>query len=76
MPSSPERIRCFKNLWDYDLCYTGDDFQGVIDELESPRDKCLGFVAYDAGYSPAQHLEHEIERRRDKLQWRIAKLSF
>ena len=76
MPANSERTRCFKNLWDYELHYSGDTFEGVFEELERLRDECSGFAPYEAGFTPAQHLERQIEQRKEKLQWRIAKLGF
>jgi hypothetical protein len=76
MPAHCEQTRCFKNLWDYDLHYSGDTFDGVVEELGRPRDECPGFASYEAGLTPAQHLENQIEQRKKKLQWRIAKLGF
>jgi hypothetical protein len=76
MPAHSEQTRCFKNLWDYDLIYSGDSFDGVIEEIRQLRDNCPGFGLYEAGFSPAQHFENQIEHRKEKLQWRIAKLSF
>jgi len=76
MPVHPEQTRCFKNLWDYDLNYTGGTFDGVIEEIERGRNNCAGFLPYEAGLTPAQHLESQIEQRKEKLQWRIAKLGF
>jgi hypothetical protein len=76
MPAHPEQTRCFKNLWDYDLIYTGDDFHGVVEEIERERNQCPGFASHEAGFTPEQHLEHQIEQRKEKLQWRIAKLGF
>ncbi|MHB9072419.1 MAG: hypothetical protein ACYC6G_02720 [Desulfobaccales bacterium] len=48
----------------------------MIDEISQPRDECSGFASYEAVFNPAQHLENQIEQRKEKLQWRIAKLSF
>ncbi len=76
MPTHSEQTRCFKNLWDYDLIYLGDTFDGVIDEISKSRDSCPGFALYEAGFSPSQHLENQVEHRKEKLQLRIAKLSF
>ena len=76
MPAHSEQTRCFKNLWDYDLHYLGDTFDGVIEEISQPREDCPGFAVYEAGFSPAQHLENQVDKRKEKLQWRIAKLSF
>ena len=76
MPAHSEQTRCFKNLWDYDLHYSGDTFEAVIEEISQPRDECLGFDSYEAGFSPAQHIENQVEQRKEKLQWRIAKLGF
>lgn len=77
MPANPEQTRCFKNLWvEYDLTYTTGDFQGVVAEVETDRSECAGFALYEAGFTPEQHLEHQIEERKEKLQWRIAKLGF
>lgn len=45
-------------------------------EVETDRSECTGFAAYEAGFTPEQHLEHQIEGRKEKLQWRIAKLGF
>ena len=77
MPADPEQTRCFKNLWvQYELTYTGDDFHGVIEEIERDRTQCPGFAKYEARFFPEQHLENQIEQRKEKLQWRIAKLGF
>jgi len=76
MPANPEQTRCFKNLWDYGLIYSGDTFDGVVEEIEKDRDGCAGFASYDAGFTPVQHLEHQIEKRKEELQWKIAKLGF
>jgi len=76
MPAHFEQTRCFRNLWDYDLHYSGDTFDGVIEEIERGRDDCPGFEPYAAGFTPEQHLENQIEQRKEKLQWRIAKLGF
>ena len=76
MPANADQTRCFKNLWDYDLTYVGDNFGGVVEEIERERHQCRGFAPYEAGFTPEQHLEHQIDQRKEKLQWRIAKLSF
>ena len=76
MPANSEQTRCFKNLWDYDLIYSGDILDGVVEEIEKDRNECSGFASYDAGFTPEQHLEHQIEERKEKLQWKIAKLGF
>jgi hypothetical protein len=73
---NPEQTRCFKNLWDYDLDYRSDTFEGVLYEINYSRDKCPGFSSYEAGFTPAQHLKNQVEQRKEKLQWRIAKLIF
>jgi hypothetical protein len=74
MPAHSEQTRCFKNLWDYDLHYIGDTFDGVIQEIERSRDNCPGFMPYEAGLTPAKHLEIQFEqmkRRPEKggLTW-------
>ena len=66
----------FSYYWDYDLTYIGDTFDGVIEEIERSRDNCPGFVTYEAGFNPAQLLEAQLEQRKERLQWRIAKLGF
>lgn len=76
MPAHSEQTRCFKDLWDYDLHYSGDTFDGVIEEIERSRDDCPGFELYEPGFTPEQHLENQIQQRKEKLQWRIAKLGF
>jgi hypothetical protein len=76
MPMIPESARCFKNLWDYDLTYSGDSLEGVIDELGRDRSRCPGFVNYEAGFTPVQHLDRLDQQRDNKLQWRIAKIGF
>jgi hypothetical protein len=61
MPAHPERTRCVKKLWAmYDLTYLGDCFQGVIDELERPRDGCKGFFSYQPGFTPEEHRQFQI----------------
>ncbi len=76
MPAHSEQTRCFKNLWDYDLHYSGDTFDGVVDEIGRSRDDCSGFAPYEAGLHPGKHLENQLEMRKEKLRWRIAKLGF
>jgi hypothetical protein len=76
MPARSERTRCFKNLWEYDVHYTGDSWPGVKEEIEASRDDCPGFRKYDAGFDPASHLEHQVEDRQQAMTWRIARLGF
>ncbi len=77
MPANPEQTQCFKNLWtQYDLMYAAASFGGVVEEIGRDRKPCQGFTVYEAGFTPEQHLEHPIDRRKEKLQWRIAKLGF
>jgi hypothetical protein len=77
MPSHPEQTACHKNLWvEYDVTYSGDSMEGVFDELERSRDQCAGFLSYEPGLSPTQHIERQEQERRERLQWRTAKLSF
>ncbi len=76
MPAHCEQTRCFKNLWDYDLTYSGDTFDGVVEEINQPRNNCPGFTLYEAGFSPALHLESQIEHRKEKLHLRIANRGF
>ena len=66
MPAHPERTRCFKNLWDYDLYYSGDTFAGVIEEIERSRDNCPGFMLYEARLSPERHLEIWVDRMKGR----------
>lgn len=68
MPSHPEQTTCLKNLWDYDLHYSGDSWEGVLSELETPRDKCQGFLQYEAGLSPAKHIERQEQERRERFE--------
>lgn len=65
MPAHPERTRCYKNLWDYDLLYTGDNWDGVLDELKRTREQCSGFTPYEAGFTPKQHLAAQQRRMAD-----------
>lgn len=77
MPANPEQAFCYKNLWvNYDLSYSGDSLIGVIEELQEDRDQCSGFLSYEAGFAPEQHIEHQIELRKERLQWKIARFSF
>jgi hypothetical protein len=77
MPTHSEQTDCFRNLWvEYDLNYWEPSLEGVFDELKRSRDKCVGFFPYESGFTPAQHLERQEGRRREKLQWRIARLGF
>jgi len=76
MPADAEQTRCFKNLWLYDLTNATANFNGVIEEIERDRHQCRGFASYDAGFSPQQHLDHQEGQRKERLQWRIAKLGF
>ena len=64
MPAHAEQTRCFKKLGDYDLHYAGDSFAGVIEEIERSRDDCPGYMAYEAGFTPAQHQEIQLEQRK------------
>lgn len=77
MPANPERTRCFQDCWvDYDLSYVGDSFDGVLEELDANRNKCQSFIQYESGFTPAEHLEREEQRRRERIQLRIAKWGF
>jgi hypothetical protein len=77
MPAHPEWTNCFQERWiDYDLNYSGDSFGAVLEELESDRDGCDGFIKYEPGSNPQQHLETKEQLRRENVQWRTAKLSF
>lgn len=77
MPARSEQTTCLKNLWvDYDLTYSGDSMDGVIEEIEKNRDQCPGFFRYEPGVSPVDHVERQREERRERTQWRIAKMSF
>lgn len=77
MPANTEQTGCSKNLWvDYELTYFGDSEDGVFEEIERPRRKCPGFFWHEHGFTPAQHLEHQEQRRREQLQWKIAILGF
>ncbi len=77
MPTHSEQTECFRSLWvEYDLTYFEYSLEGVFDELKRSRDDCAGFFPYESGFTPAQHLERQEERRREKLQWRIARLGF
>ena len=66
--ASPDRTSCARNLW--------TEGGGVLEEIDRPRRKCPGFYRHEAGYSPAQHFELQQQRRRERLQWRIAMLGF
>lgn len=77
MPADPEQTGCYRNCWtDYDLTYSGDSLNGVFEELGRPRQKCPGFFQYEPGFTPAQDLERQEERRREQVQWRTAKVGF
>lgn len=61
MPADCEQTQCFKGLWvEYDLIYAIPDFQGVRKEIERNRDDCPGFMPYEAGFTPEQHLEIQL----------------
>lgn len=77
MPVHYQDTGCFRNLWPlYDVTYSGNAVEGIFDELQRSRKDCAGFAAYESGYTPAQHLERLEERRKERFQWRIAKLGF
>ena len=77
MPTHSEQTECFRSLWvEYDLTYFEPSLEGVLDELLRCRDNCPGFFPYESGFTPAQHLERQAGRRREKLQWQIARLGF
>lgn len=76
MPSNYEQTRCFKDLWEYDLHYIGNSFDGVIDEIKINRNSCRGFIPYEPGFTPEQHIEIQLENRKEKLQWKVAILGF
>ncbi len=76
MPADAEQTRCFKNLWLlYDLTYATANFSGVIEEIERDRNQCPGFALYEAGFTLEQHLEHQKDQRKERLQWKIAILG-
>lgn len=57
MPAHPERTRCFRDLWGYDLHFVGDSWDEVKCELDQPRDNCRGFEIHESGISPKWHLD-------------------
>jgi ribosomal protein S27AE len=77
MPAHPERTTCSKNLWvSYDLHYSGDSWEGILEELDRSRNKCPGFFAYNAGLSLAAHAERQEKRHGERIQWATAGLAF
>ena len=77
MPANPELTRCAKGLWkDYELNYVGNSLDAVFEEIDCPRQTCRGFFQYEPGHTPAKHFELQEQRRRERLQWRIALLGF
>lgn len=76
MPAHADGTRCFKNLWEYDVHYAGDSWDGVKNELEESRDDCAGFRAYEAGFNPIEHKAHQEQDRLQAVQWRVARLGF
>jgi len=77
MPANPELTWCAKKLWTgYELNYASNSLNGVLEEIDRPRQNCPGFMRHEAGYTPAQHFELQKQRRRERLQWRIAMLGF
>jgi hypothetical protein len=77
LPAGAELTNCRRGLWaGYELTCCTPDIDGVFDEIEKNRNKCIGFFRYEPAFTPAQHLDIQEQRRREKLNWKIARLGF
>lgn len=75
LPADPNSTRCYKGLWDSDLD-TFTDFATLHDELRQDRSRCNYFVQYEPNFSPLKHQERQDEKRKERLQLKIAWLGF
>lgn len=70
MPTDWQAAQCQRGLWTtYDLTYASADLEGTHDELKRSRDDCPGFVRYEWGFSPVQHLD--LQQKARERQQRI-----
>jgi hypothetical protein len=77
MPGNAEQTDCFKGLWrDYSGVSFGSPLDGVFDEVKRSRKSCPGFFQHEYGFTPAQHLDRQEQRRREQVNWKIARLGF
>jgi len=77
LPAGALLTNCRRSLWvGYELAYGGPDLDGVFQEIEKSRKKCIGFFRYEPAFTPTQHLDLQEQRRREKLNWKIARLGF
>jgi hypothetical protein len=77
MPANPELTRCARSRWtEYELTYPSNSLDGVFEVIDRPREGCPEFLQHEGGYTPAQHFELQEQRRRERHEWRIARLGF
>jgi len=79
LPCSPEELtnlNCTRSLWvDYDLTYLGGSAQGIFDELEQERRRCVGYLKYRPGFSPSEHRDLLLKRMDSKEKLKFAVLG-
>lgn len=75
LPANPEYTRCYKGLWNSDLDSSIDN-ASLHEELTLDRNKCRYFAEYEPNFNPTQHQERQDEKRKERLQLKIAWLGF
>ena len=71
-----DEMCCYRDQW------TTKDVERFIEdgnldrELHADRRDCRYFFQYEPNFTPEEHRDRQDERRKERLQWRIALLGF
>ena len=71
-----DEMRCYKDQWATGYVEGSIGDEDLDRELREDRRDCRYFVQYEPNFTPAEHLDRQDERRKERLQWKIALLGF
>jgi hypothetical protein len=61
-------LDCHRSLWaGYELLYIGSDDRGEVEEVNHRR-RCVGFVRYIPGLTPAEHMKRMLDSKDRRIQ--------
>ena len=70
-----DEMCCYRDQWTAKVERFIED--GNLDrELHADRRDCRYFFQYEPNFTPEEHRDRQDERRKERLQWRIALLGF
>lgn len=71
-----DETRCYKDQWGARFVEGSIEEEDLDRELNADRRDCRYFFQYEPNFTPEEHRDRQDERRRERLQWRIAVLGF